>query len=126
MFAEPTYPVERKNPELYEFHIRLRDERADPPRRKIYPLDARELAELKSTLTKWLETNRIVPSDSPYGAPVLFAAKKNGKLRLCVDYRALNKETITDSYPLPRMEDLLGRLKGATVFSHLDLRDGYH
>ena len=104
----------------------MRDERADPPRRKIYPLDAQELDELKSTLTNWLETDRIVPSDSPYGAPVLFVAKKNGKLRLCVDYRALNKETTADSYPLPRMEDLLGRLKGATVFSRLDLRDGYH
>ena len=126
MFAEPRYPVERPNNELYEFRIRLQDETADPPRRKIYPLDARELEELKSTLITWLDSNRIVPSDSPYGALVLFAAKKNGKLRLCVDYRSLNKETIADSYPLPCMEDLLGRLKSATVFSRLDLRDGYH
>ena len=85
-----------------------------------------ELEELKKTLTTWLDSNRIAPSDSPYGAPILFAQKKNGKLQLCVDYRALNKQTISDSYPLPRWDEMLQRLRGAHVFSRLDLRHGYH
>ena len=91
VFAEPGFPIIRNNPTLYEHRIRLKDESEPPPRQKIYPLDQKELAELKSTLQSWLNSNRIVPSNSPYGAPVLFAQKKNGKLRLCVDYRALNK-----------------------------------
>ena len=72
-----------------------------------------------------MQENKIRVSDSPYGAPILFAKKKDGRLRLCVDYRALNKNTISDSYPLPRIEELLSRLKGAQYFSRLDLRDGY-
>ena len=72
-----------------------------------------------------LNKNQIRPSDSPYGAPILFAKKKDGHLRLCVDYRALNKNTIVDSYPLPRIDELLSRLQGARYFSRLDLRDGY-
>ena len=72
-----------------------------------------------------LSKNQIRPSDSPYGAPILFAKKKDGRLRLCVDYRALNKNTIVDSYPLPRIDELLSRLQGAKYFSRLDLCDGY-
>ena len=73
-----------------------------------------------------LESNRISPSNSPYGAPILFAKKKDGRLRMCTNYRALNKQTIVDSYPLPRIDELLARLRGARYFSKLDLRDGYH
>ena len=74
-----------------------------------------------------LESGRIVPSSSPYGAPILFAEKKGGGgLRMCTDYRSLNSNTVTDSWPLPRIDELLARLKGARVFSKLDLRDGYH
>ena len=72
-----------------------------------------------------MKENKIRVSDSPYGAPILFAKKKDGQLRLCVDYCALNKNTISDSYPLPHIEELLSRLKGAQYFSCLDLRDGY-
>ena len=72
-----------------------------------------------------MKENKIQVSDSPYGAPILFAKKKDGRLRLCVDYCALNKNTISDSYPLPRIEELLSQLKGAQYFSRLDLRDGY-
>ena len=58
---------------MYELHIRLKDKSEPPPRRKIYPLDQRELDELKATLQKWMDSNRIEPSNSPYGAAVLFA-----------------------------------------------------
>ena len=74
-----------------------------------------------------MESGRIVHSHSPYGAPILFAKKKDSnRLRMCIDYRALNKNTILDRYPLPRIDELFGRLRGASVFSKLDLRDGYH
>ena len=73
-----------------------------------------------------LASNRTVPSASPYGAPILFAKKKDGRLRMCIDYRQLNSNTVLDSYPLPRIDELLSHLKGAKVFSKLDLRDGYH
>ena len=72
-----------------------------------------------------MKENKIRVSDSPYGAPILFAKNKDGQLCLCIDYRALNKNTISDSYPLPHIEELLLHLKGAQYSSRLDLRDGY-
>ena len=74
-----------------------------------------------------LESGRIVPSSSLYGAPILFAEKKGGGgLRMCIDYRSLNSNTITDSWPLPRIDEMLAWLRGAKYFSKLDLWDGYH
>lgn len=79
VFVEPTYPVDRAGcPTNIEHTIRLVDEKAPPPKRKIYPLDNVELEELKKQLALFLETNRIAPSNSPYGAPILFAKKKGG------------------------------------------------
>ena len=97
-----------------------------PPSRPPYRLSYAELKELRIQLDKLLETGKIRPSKSPYGAPVLFTKKKNGTLRMCVDYRALNKLTIKNNYPLPRIDDLFDRLQGMKVYSKLDFTAGYH
>ena len=85
-----------------------------------------ELKELKLQLQELLDKGFIRPSVSPWGAPVLFVKKKDGTLRLCVDYRQLNKLTVKNKYPLPRIDDLFDQLKGASIFSKIDLRSGYH
>jgi len=82
--------------------------------------------ELKKQLAELSEKGFIRPSTSPFGAPVLFVHKKEGTLRLCVDYHALNKVTIKNQYPLPRIEELMDRLAGAKYFSKIDLYSGYH
>ncbi|KAJ3708376.1 hypothetical protein LUZ61_012081 [Rhynchospora tenuis] len=85
-----------------------------------------ELKELKVQLEELLEKRFIRPSTSPWGAPVLFVRKKDGTLRLCIDYRELNKVTIKNRYPLPRIDDLFDQLQGSSVYSKIDLRTGYH
>ena len=85
-----------------------------------------EMQELKIQLEKLLEKRYVDPSASPWGAPVLFVKKKDGSLRLCIDYRELNKVTIKNKYLLPRIDDLLDQLQGVVVFSKIDLRSGYH
>ena len=78
-------------------------------------------------LKELLDLGLIRPSVSPWGAPVFFfIRKKDGSWRLCIDYRQLNKATIKNHYPLPRIDDLFDQMKGATVFSKIDLRSGYH
>src|ERR1700759_1283401 len=85
-----------------------------------------ELDELKKQVADLLAKGFIQPSKSPFGAPVLFVKKKDGSQRMCVDYRALNKLTIKNKYPLPRIDELLDRLQGARYFSKIDLRNGDH
>jgi hypothetical protein len=85
-----------------------------------------ELVELKKQIDELLEKGYIRPSTSPWAAPVLFVEKKDGTKRMCIDYRALNEVTIKNKYPLPRIEDLFDQLRGASVFSKIDLRSGYH
>ncbi|WMV54884.1 hypothetical protein MTR67_048269, partial [Solanum verrucosum] len=91
-----------------------------------YRMAPAELRELKAQLQELLEKGFIRPSVSPWGAPVLFVKKKDGTLRLCIDFRQLKKITIKNRYPLPRIDDLFDQLKGAKVFSIIDLRSGYH
>ncbi|KAJ9525182.1 hypothetical protein QJQ45_020705, partial [Haematococcus lacustris] len=86
----------------------------------------REEAEVKKQVAELLAKGLIEPSSSPYGAPILFVQKKDGSLRMCIDYRALNKLTVRDRYPLPRIDDLFDKLAGKRVFSSLDLQSGYH
>ena len=91
-----------------------------------YRMAEKELVELKTQLEDLLDRGYIRPSVSPWGAPVLFVKKKDGSLRLCIDYRELNKVTVKNKYPLPRIDDLFDQLRGAVVFSKIDLRSGYH
>ncbi|GJP72182.1 hypothetical protein CLOP_g2934 [Closterium sp. NIES-67] len=96
-----------------------------PTFRAPYRLSPTELTDMKKQIEYLLAKGLIRPSTSPYGAPVLFTPKPDGSLRMCIDYRALNKQTIKNKYPIPRIDDLLDQLRGATVFSKLDLRSGY-
>ena len=84
------------------------------------------LQELKVQIQELLDKGFIRPSTSPWGALVLFAKKKDKTLRLCVDYRQLNRVTIKNRYSLPRIDDLFDQLRGAQVYSKIDLRTGYH
>jgi len=101
-------------------------ENTTPPSQQPFRMSQPELAELKHQLEILLEKGFIRPSKSPYAAPVLFAKKKDGTLRMCVDYRALNKITIKNKYPIPRIDEMLDQLNGAKIFSRLDLKSGYH
>ncbi|KAJ9522138.1 hypothetical protein QJQ45_005140 [Haematococcus lacustris] len=97
-----------------------------PPARPIYNVSSGELAELKQQIGELLDKGFIRPSTSPYASGVLLVRKKDGSFRMCIDYRPLNRLTIKNKYPLPRLDTLLDRLHGAKVFSKLDLRQGYH
>ena len=108
----------------HEFRIELTDDEK-PVHRPIYKLSPLELEESKKQIAELLENGYIQPSDSPYGSPILFVQKKGGSLRMCVDYRWLNKKTVRNRYPLPLPDELFDRLQGAKVFSKLDLRSGY-
>ena len=99
---------------------------AVPPSRPTFRLSEKELGELKQQLEQLTKAGFIRPSKSPFGAPILFVKKKDGTMRMCVDYRALNNVTIKNSYPLPRVDELFDRLQGARYFSKIDLRSGYH
>ncbi|MCI26203.1 retrotransposon protein, partial [Trifolium medium] len=91
-----------------------------------YRMAPAELVELKSQIEDLLGKGFIRPSVSPWGAPVLLVKKKDGKSRLCVDYRKLNNATIKNRYPLPRIDNLIDQLKDASVYSKIDLKSGYH
>lgn len=91
-----------------------------------YRMTLTELKELQEQIKYLLEKGFIRPSTSPWGAPVLFVWKKDGSLRMCIDYRQLNKVTLKNKYPLPRIDDLFDQLHGARCFSKIDLRSGYH
>nr|GEV17830.1 putative reverse transcriptase domain-containing protein [Tanacetum cinerariifolium] len=108
-----------------EFNIELIPG-SEPISKAPYRMAPIELKELKDQLQELLEQGFIRPSVSPLGAPVLFVTKKDGSIRLCIDYRELNKITIRNRFPLPRIDDLFDQLQGAMHFSKIDLRSGYH
>ncbi|KAJ9544324.1 hypothetical protein OSB04_024031 [Centaurea solstitialis] len=131
-------PVVREFPEVFpeelpglppprqvEFYIDLIPG-AGPIAKSPYRLAPSEMQELSSQLQELLDKGFIRPSSSPWGAPVLFVKKKDGSFRMCINYRELNKITIKNRYPLPRIDDLFDQLQGATYFSKIDLRSRYH
>ena len=97
-----------------------------PTSRAPYRMAPTELKKLKIQLQELLDKGFIRPSVSLWGAPVLFVKKKDGTIRMCIDYWQINKVTVKNKYPLPRIEDLFDQLKGAGVFSKIDLRLGYY
>jgi hypothetical protein len=108
-----------------EFVIELKPG-TTPIYRTPYRMATPELAELKEHIKELLEKGCISPSSSLWGAPVIFVPEKDGTQRLCVDYRALNEVTVKNKYPLPRIDDLFDQLRGACVFSKINLQSGYH
>jgi hypothetical protein len=100
--------------------------RSSPISKAPYRMSLLELTELKIQLQELLDKEYIRPSVLPWGVPVLFVKKKYGTLRLCIDYRQLNKMTIKNKYPLPRINDLFDQVGGAKIFSKLGLRSDYH
>jgi len=117
----PGLPPDRK----IEFTIELIPG-TTPISKAPYRMAPAELTELKTQLQELLDKGLIQPSVSPWGAPVLFVRKKDGSLRLCIDYQELNKVRVKNKYPLPRINDLFDQLASASVFSKIDLRSGYH
>jgi hypothetical protein len=91
-----------------------------------YRMSTPELKEIQLQLEELLKKGYIRPSVSPWGALVLFVKKKDGTLRLCIDFKQLNKVIVKNKYPLPRIDDLFDQLKDAKIFSKIDLRSGYH
>ena len=117
----PGIPIDRE----IEFSIDLHPG-TSPISKAPYRMAPIELKELKEQLQELLDKGFIRPSASPWGAPVLFVKKKDGTMRLCIDYRELNRVTVRNKYPLPRIDDLFDQLQGAQVFSKIDLRSRYH
>ncbi|GJW93516.1 hypothetical protein Tco_0173188 [Tanacetum coccineum] len=131
-------PVVREFPEVFpedlpglppvrqvEFQIDLIPGAA-PVARAPYRLAPSEMQELSNQLQELSDRGFIRPSTSPWGAPVLFVKKKDRSFRMCIDYRELNKLTVKNRYPLPRIDDLFDQLQGLSVYSKIDLRSGYH
>ncbi|GJY59814.1 putative reverse transcriptase domain-containing protein [Tanacetum coccineum] len=96
-----------------------------PVARALYRLTPSEMQKLSNKLQELADQGFIRPSTSPWGAPVLFVKKKDGSFRMCIDYRELNKLTLKNRYPLPRIDDLFDQLQGSSVYSKIDLRSGY-
>jgi hypothetical protein len=117
----PGMPPERE----VEFYIDLIPGTA-PIAKRPYRMAPTELAELKLQITDLQQKGYIRPSSSPWGALVLFVSKKDGSMRMCIDYRSLNEVTIKNKYPLPRIDDLFDQVQGAKYFSKIDIRSGYH
>ncbi|GKB30916.1 putative reverse transcriptase domain-containing protein [Tanacetum coccineum] len=112
-------------PRQVEFQIDLVSGAA-PVSRAPYRLAPSKMKEMLVQLQELLEKGFIRPSSSPWGAPVLFVKKKDGSFRMCIDYRELNKLTVKNRYPLPRIDDLFDQLQGSSIYSKIDLRSGYH
>ena len=96
------------------------------PNGSVYRNSLMENEEIKRQIQELLQKGDIRPRSSPCASPIVLVQKKDGTWRLCIDYRALNKITVHNHYPIPRIDDLLDQLKGAKYFSKIDLKSGYH
>jgi hypothetical protein len=117
--------IDEKRSSLLQHEIEL-EEGKKPPNRPYYRMSLPELEELKKQVEAYLKAGMIEPSKSPYGAACLFAPKKNGKLRFCIDFRPLNNITIKNAVQPPAADDCLAQMAGCQIFSMLDLSQGYH
>lgn len=113
-------------PDRGEGHTITLEPGAVPPFKGMYRLSLPEREELDKQIKELIAKGFIEPSSSPFGAPVMFARKKDGGFRMILDYRALNKITVKNRYPLPRIDELLDKLHGAAVFTGMDLASGYY
>ena len=125
-FRDVFAPISGLPPDRGVHHTIPLEPGSAPTHRPQFRLNPIELAEVDTQVKDLLAKGLIRPSTSPYGAPILFVAKKTGELRMCIDYRALNRITVKNRYPLPRIDDTLDRLAGAKYFTALDLASGYH
>ncbi|GKC14917.1 putative reverse transcriptase domain-containing protein, partial [Tanacetum coccineum] len=120
-------PVVRDFPEVFP-----KDLSGLPPTRQVeftrapYRLAPTEMKELAEQLKELSDKGFIRPSSSLWGAPILFVKKKDGSFRMCIDYRELNKLTVKNRYPLPRIDDLFDQLQGSSIYLKINLRSGYH
>lgn len=121
VFEEPT---DLPPPRSFDHRIILRTEQ--PVSCRPYRYGPTQKDEIERQIHQMLRTGIIQPSQSPFAAPVVLVHKKDGSWRFCVDYRRLNEETVKNKFPIPLIEDLLNELHGASFFSRLDLRAGYH
>lgn len=119
-------PLSKMPPARPGYDHEIKIEPAAPIVKKVYKMSPGELKTLKEQLDELLRLGYIQPSTSPWAAPVLFVKKKDGTMRLCIDYRGLNALTIKNKYPLPLLDELYDRLTGACFFSKIDLQQGYH
>ena len=97
-----------------------------PPRQRRNRLSMPEYEELKRQCTELFKEGKVRISRSPYAAPIVMVRKSDGSIRVCIDYRAINERTVKDSFPLPRIDDLIDQLRDATCITHLDLRSAYN
>ena len=111
---------------VYDHAIDLKEGQT-PPWGPIYPLNETELEELRKWLKKMTDMGAVRESKSSCSSPMLFVPKGHGRgLRLCIDYRGINKITVPNRYPLPNMDELKERVRGAKWFNKIDLKNGYH
>ncbi|UYV84941.1 hypothetical protein LAZ67_X004064, partial [Cordylochernes scorpioides] len=121
------FELQKAGPKRTSLDVKHRIDTGDhaPIRQRPYRVSPYERGVIQTEVDKMLKSGIVKPSDSPWSSPVVLVKKKDGTWRFCVDYRRLNKITRKDVYPLPRIDDTLDSLKGASVFSTMDLKSGY-
>ena len=140
--SDPLHGLAQEYPDVFPEDLPVLDDTNKPPRdadvsiplvdgarpvaRPMFRYSPLERQEMERQIRDLLSKGLIEPSSSPFASPILFVRKKDGSLRMCIDYRGLNKLTVKNKFPLPRIDDLLDHLQGAAVFSNLDLMSGYH